>query len=834
MPAGPSQPLPKRLARRVAAKVLPTVERAAGRRSTGTPSKSGSPVAAVSAPSKVASTFQNDPETVARAAAVETVIRGGSSAEGWISAAQALLKTKKMQEAVSLGLSLRDRSGQSDEGNLVLGLVQAQHSNPGIAWATLKALPDSLTDLIADVFYRVGFESNPQEATEVLNERLKNQGHTAWKSAYLLRISRDAASTGAEAQATQLLDEIDSRPASTITKAVRAGTDRERSWLPGGSFRKPIKTSDQAINFGLLSYQQPNTVSRNIGDSIQTIAAMGNLVRHSGFTYTGDTELTKFVAEAKSRLKADGVVDSPERSINLIDLYRDGNVYQDLPEPTWAIMYGWYMHATYAGGYNLPFHPNLHPIPISMYFRYPEMLTPEAIDYLREIGPIGCRDWQSVALLTAVGVPAFFSGCITTTVDTLFATEGPDKRDKALFVDSPKTGPGEFRIQEVDDMKEMTNLENLREARRWVTGYADEYAKVTTSRLHSYLPSRSVGSTVTFLPKNPSDNRFGGLIDLTDDGLEVMRTKIREKISAMLQLIAQGQSPHEVRAAWRELVAPDVESARERLTSCGSFHRNLATSHTPSSPEQDQILDVVIDARDAEVKGLKPLVSSLVEHSSRPLRLLVAASKVSGATRKAVTTAAGNHIVEWIDTAAANYSAGHDGLVLTAMDRATGKAVVLPAAAHIHTDVASLVEALGDAPLAAAADPRKNCHSGLTLIRRLASGFKAEHSRALEFTFKATNGLERDFIALDTGVMAFDADALRAAGTLADVDSLAQLKQASLEDAFNVILGPVARVLTPEWNAQPRYISPAEPHITSWRRGAKPWSSVYVSGPAAS
>ena len=53
--------------------------------------------------------------------------------------------------------------------------------------------------------------------------------------------------------------------------------------------------------------------------------------------------------------------------------------------------------------------------------------TPEAIEYLMRYGPVGCRDWTTVYLLLSIGVPAFFSGCLTTTIDTVF----PDLRGAA-------------------------------------------------------------------------------------------------------------------------------------------------------------------------------------------------------------------------------------------------------------------------------------------------------------------------------------------------------------------------------------------------------------------
>ena len=80
---------------------------------------------------------------------------------------------------------------------------------------------------------------------------------------------------------------------------------------------------------------------------------------------------------------------------------------------------------------------------ISFHCNNPRLLKPEAIDYLRARGPIGCRDWTTVDILLSVDVPAFFSGRLTTTVSTVF----PDIADAfptsapVAYVDSPGAPP---------------------------------------------------------------------------------------------------------------------------------------------------------------------------------------------------------------------------------------------------------------------------------------------------------------------------------------------------------------------------------------------------------
>ena len=99
---------------------------------------------------------------------------------------------------------------------------------------------------------------------------------------------------------------------------------------------------------------------------------------------------------------------------------RDASMYNEVPEGTWTLAFGWYMHALFGVRYGFPFHKNLQPIFVSFHCNKRGLLTPEAIDYLRAHGPIGCRDWTTVDILLSVDVPAFFSGCLTTTVNTVF------------------------------------------------------------------------------------------------------------------------------------------------------------------------------------------------------------------------------------------------------------------------------------------------------------------------------------------------------------------------------------------------------------------------------
>ena len=56
-----------------------------------------------------------------------------------------------------------------------------------------------------------------------------------------------------------------------------------------------------------------------------------------------------------------------------------------------------------------------------------EVLSDDALAYLRRYGPVGCRDWTTVFLLLSAGVDAFFTGGITTTVDAIVPARRDDR-----------------------------------------------------------------------------------------------------------------------------------------------------------------------------------------------------------------------------------------------------------------------------------------------------------------------------------------------------------------------------------------------------------------------
>jgi hypothetical protein len=120
-----------------------------------------------------------------------------------------------------------------------------------------------------------------------------------------------------------------------------------------------------------LAYRGPN-----IGDDIQTIASLRFM-----------PENTKFVLRE-----------------NLMEARNRG--------PIFLLANGWY--SLWPNRFIPP--RNIKPFYISIHIADSRVLTRSAIRWLKSHQPIGCRDLPTTELLKAAGVDAYFSGCLTLTI----------------------------------------------------------------------------------------------------------------------------------------------------------------------------------------------------------------------------------------------------------------------------------------------------------------------------------------------------------------------------------------------------------------------------------
>ena len=150
------------------------------------------------------------------------------------------------------------------------------------------------------------------------------------------------------------------------------------------------------IRYGIMTYEDTYE-GTNIGDYIQSLAARQYF-----------PEVNVYVNREK------------------LDEYRNA--------PTLLIMNGWFTHH--------PEHwiPSEDIVPKFVAFhinesRQREILTPEGIAYLKRYEPIGCRDKYTVGILKENGVSAYYSGCLTLTLDKKYKAADSERTNEIFIVD---------------------------------------------------------------------------------------------------------------------------------------------------------------------------------------------------------------------------------------------------------------------------------------------------------------------------------------------------------------------------------------------------------------
>lgn len=263
----------------------------------------------------------------------------------------------------------------------------------------------------------------------------------------------------------------------------------------------------------------------NIGDDIQTLAAIGYLPEDPYY------------------------------------MYRDAPFAVADKEPAFLIANGWYLH--WVNRFITP--PNIVPLYTSVHFRNPRALTRAAVQHLKKHEPIGCRDIPTLKLLLQRGIDAYFSGCLTMTLErpSMYRNDNvvisdlqsefhelvPTKLSKDAIRTTHNTdigivpelsanyeqSPWEHLLQ-VGDLSMQTVLASMYPALRCrlsplrtdilpdsrvlsarhtvarsLLRQFSEARLVITSRLHCALPCLAFGTPVVMLHRYANDPRFAGI-----------------------------------------------------------------------------------------------------------------------------------------------------------------------------------------------------------------------------------------------------------------------------------------------------------------------------------
>ena len=271
-------------------------------------------------------------------------------------------------------------------------------------------------------------------------------------------------------------------------KQVKATNDLPKQILDNTD-QKVLNSASQ-VAWGALIYD-----SRNIGDEIQTLAAI-NLI----------PQAPKLLPIHREYL------DQPQFSLHN---------QAALP----IFLNGWFTHLPH----NWPPHESLKPIFVGIHINAEKkaLFDPKHKDYYNANAPIGCRDTTTLKYLESIGVDAFFSGCPTITIarppvertEQILVVDAYQKADVHVpdsnrllsgLVPSHILEKAQFVTHNVDDYKYRRHGYKLRKAIETLNLYASAKL-VITSRLHCALPCMAMGTPCLFL--NPTLNSDPRLID---------------------------------------------------------------------------------------------------------------------------------------------------------------------------------------------------------------------------------------------------------------------------------------------------------------------------------
>lgn len=229
------------------------------------------------------------------------------------------------------------------------------------------------------------------------------------------------------------------------------------------------------MKYGALKF-----TSTNIGDEIQSIAAQRFLPKVDYFIFR--EQLSKFSSDEKVKL----------------------------------IMNSWYMW----NPQNFPPKDCIEPLLISMFFNpdcRSRILTKETISFFHKYGPVGCRDLSTLRWLEENRIPAYFSGCLTTTLipNKKIKMRYPEKYilcvdcpDKVIsYVMNNSNYPVYSFIRHLSPYIE--SMDRMELAKIVLFLYHNAYC-VITPNLHTALPCLAFGTKVCLLHKKNEETHGAG------------------------------------------------------------------------------------------------------------------------------------------------------------------------------------------------------------------------------------------------------------------------------------------------------------------------------------
>ncbi len=797
---------------------------------------------------------------------LEGLLKGRSITSAALSQLRAYHDGNDDASALSLAGSLREHAETRETGHLALAASAQLRGYGALAWHEFSQVSTPLWATWApEEFVRAGLAVDPPAVRAAVEGLLQaapdGVGAKQWWS-----ILKPLFGAGEEELSRRVFHEFES--CMTSGRGMWAGAEAARDWmsawidLPSNSPSTP-PVPEPRIPFAAMDYGTPDRyrASRNIGDPVQTLASLGHVVRHQNLRFHGPTDLVDLVRDLQSRVRPEIVLDEVTADVELLTVHRDASTYNQLPPGTWMLAFGWFMHPVYSERHIFPFHDNIRPIFVSFHCNKRNLLTAEAVAYLKRYGPVGCRDWTTVDVLLSLGVPAFFSGCLTTTVSTVFPdlTDPPGPQAPIGYSDVPASSVPDgceiFRHSR-DQIRFTPFTQNIRDAIAMLEHFRRDFSAMVTSRLHCYLPTRSLGMKVEFRPKNRSDVRFPGLIDITDEEFERMRVGILDKLQHVLTCVFAGAGEDEVYETWRRVTVQAVTEAEQRRARHATPPRidpeilrraDQAVSATTTQTGQgsgesltgQRAHVAVIVPRRRRKPTLQVLLSTLHEHANGPLTVHLISAEGLETEFDSLRSSFPDLSLRLIPVAGLEgcldmppgSRVGPEDIAQVLLSRllpGVSRVVILPVDAVVEGDVSELAGLELNGNLIAAPGTGQTSPSGFGVLHGAAQRLRNQTSASTELRRRAYARHRFDFDAFSTHVLVLDLQGLRSHAFVDNALGSIQEFGLTFREILHMLFGAERAELPLRWATSPTRVPVDMPALVSWSDGVMPWRAPFA------
>lgn len=732
--------------------------------------------------------------------------------------------------------------------DICLALCAFAEPMPEPAW-TLFTRNDLglIRHLAAGEYFQLGFRHDPATAAGSLARVLGDEVRLEADSHVWIEIAYSAFS----AEYLDLAEQSLKRAEAALQKV----TDRPRidrltarlstlqDWLDHAA-RAPqaVEAPVGEVPFALVGFNHPDwqCVSHDLEDRTETLAALGHLLRHEGVRFSGEPGLVDVAERLRSEVPAERRIGSPEVTVRLYEVDRDVSRHAVVPDGTWVIVSEWFTHALDETHYDLPLHPRLRPIFVSFHIAPTALRAPGAVDYLREHGPIGCRDWDTVFLLRAARISAFFSGALAMTIDNVV---------------SPGPAPGHIS----DAVEERDPAADLAAAASELRRFRDDAAPVVTSDVRSYLALRALGCQAEFRLSDAADYRAIDFADLDDSDFAAFQRGISDKLAAVLGAVLGGRSDEEVYQVWRQVCAADLANAEAELQrfpeypklsfdlaeACAAIRAATVTMERTQPGPSGTEINVEFSVDENYKHQLEIVLDSVVEHCRRPLRAFVLCRGLGENDFARMARLFPTVSFVWLPTGSVDY--GHvrgkiEWATIVTMDRTILPVLLNDVDRIIHFDLDALcLSDLGELFdvdmegkwIAAADEPQPNYGRGFDSIRNSARLLRREGrpDLARELIIRTHAELPFDFDIFNAGVMVLDLAAMRDGDFCGRYLAYVQRFGVNGQRVLNFAVGRERKKLGADWNRLTRLEVADNPKIAHWAGPFKPWGGQpFVAG----